>query len=74
MKTGKLKSKLKTSVLYSSCWKLRDRTQSFVFCSQIVAAEYINAMFLLVSKFKMNVERCVRSGPKQVLKTRSKGV
>ena len=53
MKTGKLTSKLKTSVLYSLCWKLPDRTQSFVFCSQIVAAEYINAMFLLVSKFKM---------------------
>ena len=34
------------------CWKLPDRAQSLVFCSQIVT-EKINAMFLLVSKFKM---------------------
>ena len=33
-------------------WKLPDRAQSFVFCSQIVT-ESINAKCLLVSKFKM---------------------
>ena len=36
----------------SLCWKLPDLTQSFVSCSQIVT-DRNNAMFLLVSKFKM---------------------
>ena len=34
------------------CWKLSDRAQSFVFCSQIVT-ELINSVFLLVNKFKV---------------------
>ena len=32
-------------------WKLSNCAQSFVFCLQIVT-EWINAMFLLVNKFK----------------------
>ena len=35
-------------------WKLPYRVQSLFFCSQIVN-EWINTMFLLVSKFKMIV-------------------
>ena len=36
----------------SLCWKLSDHAQSLAFCSQIVT-EWIKAMFLLVSEFKM---------------------
>ena len=50
MKAGKHRSRKQWCC--SLCWKLPDHAQSFVFCSQIVT-EYINAMFLLVSKFKM---------------------
>ena len=41
-----------TTLNLFECCKLPDRPQSFVFCSQIVT-EWINAMSLLVSKFKM---------------------
>ena len=55
------------------CWKLPDRAQSFVFCPQIVT-EKINAMFLLVSKFKMiGTERCAQSGPKKLTVAYKKG-
>ena len=48
-------SKLKTTVLlFMFTWKLPYRVQSLFFCSQIVN-EWINTMFLLVSKFKMIV-------------------
>ena len=50
MKAGKHQSS--NQRFHSLCWKLRDRAQSFVFCSRIVT-EKINAMFLLVSKIKM---------------------
>ena len=50
MKAGKLEDENNGAAL--ECCKLPDRAQSFVFCSKIVT-EYINAMFLLVSKLKM---------------------
>ena len=50
MKAGKLEDENNGAAL--QCCKLPDRAQSFVFCSKIVT-EFINAMFLLVSKLKM---------------------
>jgi len=52
MKAGKHQRR-KTMVLYSLCWKLLDRPQSFIIGSQIAWLNKINAMILLVSKFKM---------------------
>ena len=61
----------------SLCWKLSDRGQSHVFCSQIVT-EYINGMFLLpmVSKIKMIgmlLNFVHVPGPKKLTKTYNKG-
>ena len=50
MKTGKHQSREQRC--FGLCWKLRDRAQSFVLSSQIVTEE-INAMFVLVSNFKI---------------------
>ena len=59
MKTGKHQSREQRC--FGLCWKLPDRAQSFVLSSQIVTEE-INAMFVLVSNFKiigmlLNVEQ-----------------
>ena len=50
MKTGKHQSREQRC--FGLCWKLPDRAQSFVLSSQIVTEE-INAMFVLVSNFKI---------------------
>ena len=50
MKAGKHQSR--EQQCFGLCWKLPDRAQSFVLSSQIVTEE-INAMFLLVSNFKI---------------------
>ena len=50
MKAGKHQSREQRC--FGLCWKLPDRAQAFVLSSQIVTEE-INAMFLLVSNFKI---------------------